>query len=115
MKDSAGSKVAVILKGTDKLDTGLLKSAWVDTFQLFPPLKKLTFAAPEDLDNDLGYLPGGVPPIIFKQHDIPVFVDTDVYEMDLAIGSGGTEFDAMEFNPKQLISIMGYNMVRLKR
>lgn len=114
MKDSIGNKVAVILKGTDKLDTMLLKSAWIETFPFLPPLKKLTFATSEDLDGDLNYLPGGVPPIIFKIKDIPVFVDIDVYNLDLATGSGGTEFDAMEFDPKQLTSI-GYHLVHLKR
>ncbi len=114
IKDSMGNKVAVILKGIDKLDTVLLKNAWRETFPSLPPLRKLTFATSEDLDEDLNYLPGGVPPIIFKIKDIPVFVDIDVYDLDLATGSGGTEFDAMEFNPKQLNSI-GYHLAHLKK
>jgi len=114
IKDSAGNKLAVILRGTDKLDTSALKKVWDEQFP-DSPLKKISFANAKALDSDLGYLPGGVPPIVFCLKGIPTFVDADVYGLDVVIGSGGTEFDAMQFNPKQLISVTKYFLANLKQ
>ena len=107
LKDQSDNKLAVILSGNDRLNTSLLKEVWLQKFPSIA-LKKLNFVDTEDLERDLGYKAGGVPCIAFALKNIPTFVDTAVYNLDLVIGSGGTAFHAMEFNPKQLIYVTNY-------
>jgi len=107
-KDDRG--IAAVIRGTDKLDIDKLKSAYQAHYLKLPPLKKLRLAKAEELEKDLGYKPGGVPVIIFNVKTIPTFIDKNVYNLPLVIGSGGTDFDAMEFDPKDTISILGYHL-----
>lgn len=98
IKDNKGNKFAVILRGSDRLDMAKLKEQLTERKP-----GKLRFASSDEVINELGFEPGGVPVIAYIENGIPTFIDENVVTQELVIGSGGTEFHAMEFDPRQLI------------
>jgi len=65
-------------------------------------------AKPEDIENMLGFAVGGVPAVIFSEKGIRTYVDENVLSLDYVVGSGGTPFHGMKFNPSQLKDRLGY-------
>ena len=105
LKESKGLKrgIAAIMVGNHRLDTKKLEN--------ISGMKKLRFASMGEITTDLdGFMPGGVPVVIFAEKKIPVYVDKyilcSIYPE--IIGSGGTPFHAMYFEPKRLVDKLGY-------
>ena len=92
--------VGVIVKGCDKVNIKILKK--VSGF------KKVRMAHENEILEKLGYEIGGITPVIFCEKVIRTFVDNKLLELKSVVGSGGSPFHAMVFDPKLLVSKLGY-------
>lgn len=92
--------LAAIVRGTEKLDFQKLEA--------LSGLEDLRMASPEEVKEELGFEIGGVPPIVFHVKHIRTFVDRKVFAMSYVIGSGGTQYIGMKFDPALLEETLGY-------
>ena len=90
--------VGAIVGGDQKINISKLENV--------SGIQKLRLASKNEVFEICGYEAGGVPPIIFQRF-CPTFVDRKLLDQIYIIGSGGTEYIGMKFNPKQLLKL-GY-------
>ncbi len=100
LMSKTGEHIAAIARGCDRVDLKILGR--------LSGCKDLRFATEEDVQKTLGFEIGGVPALIFQEKGIKTFVDNKVLEQEYVVGSGGTPFHALKFNPRQLITKTGY-------
>lgn len=86
---------AVILQGTDQIDTKKLQAI----------LGKTQFAKAEQVQEATGYIAGGVPPIGFGEGLSCVVIDTAVFEHESVYGGGGTKETLLKICPALIKSI----------
>ena len=92
--------VGAILRGGDMLDIKKLdKVSGVRGLKLAP-----TGMVKKVLDFEVGE----IPPLAFKDKGIRTFVDTGVVSMPFVVGSGGTHYTGMKFDPHLLDSKLKY-------
>ena len=100
LKTKSNEYIGAIIRGSDKLNFKTLES--------LSDYKNLRMAQLEDIERELGFELGGVPAIIFFEKGIRTFVDNRVLSLDYVVGSGGTPFYGMKFNPRQLTERLNY-------
>lgn len=100
LKSKKNEYIGAIVRGSDKVDFKVLES--------LSGYKGLRMAKPEDIENVLGFAVGGVPAMIFSEKSIRTYVDENVLSLDYVVGSGGTPFHGMKFNPSQLKTKLNY-------
>lgn len=100
LKSKKGDYLGAIVRGSDRLNFKALES--------FSGYKGLRMASQEDIRTVLGFDIGGVPAVIFRDRNIPTYVDNQVLSLEYVVGSGGTEFYGLKFNPRQLTEKLGY-------
>lgn len=100
LRSKAGEHIAAIIRGCDRIDFKILEK--------LSGCKDLRFATEEDIQKTIGFEIGGVPALIFRERGIKAFVDNKVLEQEYVVGSGGTPFHALKFNPEQLITKLNY-------
>ena len=99
--------LGAIVRGSDKLDFKALENV--------SGYKDLRMAQPADIERRLGFEVGGVPAIIFFEKKIRTFVDNKVLSLDYVVGSGGSQFHGMRFNPEQLVKVLNYTPVNISK
>jgi prolyl-tRNA editing enzyme YbaK/EbsC (Cys-tRNA(Pro) deacylase) len=110
LKSKSQEYIGAIIRGSDRLDFKILEK--------FLGCKELRMASVEEIQEKLGFEPGGIPVIIFFEKGIRTFVDIHVLSLEYVVGSGGTPFYGMKFNPKQLIEKLNYipaNIVKVQK
>ena len=107
LKSKNNEYLGAIIKGSDKLDFKTLES--------LSGYKRLRMARTEDVERELGFELGGVPAIVFSKRGIRTFVDNKVLSLDYVVGSGGSQFHGMRFNPKQLVKVLNYTPVNISK
>ena len=100
LKSKKDEYIGAIIRGSDRLDFKSLEA--------ISGYKGLRLAKEEDIRSELGFEVGGVPAVIFSEKKIPTYVDPKVLGLDYVVGSGGTPFHGMKFNPSQLVNKLGY-------
>lgn len=105
LKSRDNQYVGAILRGSDRLN---FKEVEVVT-----GYKGLKMGREDDIRRELGFEIGGVPAVIFREKGIQTFVDENVLAMDYVVGSGGTPFYGMRFEPSQLVTKLNYISVKI--
>ncbi len=94
--DGNGGFVVAIANGTRRIDRLLLGQA--------SGFAKLRAASPEAVLAQTGYPAGGVSPIALKP-GVPVVVDTQVMELQVAFGGGGVEHLLLRLRPDDIVRV----------
>lgn len=105
LKSKDNRYIGAIIRGSDRLN--------FKTLETLSGYKNLRMAQSEDIERELGFELGGVPAIIFFKKNIRTFVDERVLDLDYVVGSGGTPFYGMRFDPKQLTEKLNYAKANL--
>ncbi|MBI2449627.1 YbaK/EbsC family protein [Candidatus Pacearchaeota archaeon] len=100
LKSKKNEYVGAIIIGSDRLN--------LKTLETLTGYKDLRLAKEEDIKQKLGFEIGGVPAVIFSEKRILTYVDNRVLDLDYVVGSGGTPFHGMKFNPLQLTEKLKY-------
>lgn len=90
--DENGKQVIIIIQGNKKVDP-----------QKIPNLNKARLANPSNLRNQLGYEPGGLPPIALPEN-ITKLVDKGVTEQNLVVGSAGSRHSGIKLKPQDIVN-----------
>jgi len=100
LKSKQDEYVAAIVRGSDRLNFKAVEH--------LTGYKGLRMAQPDDIAHILGFERGGVPALIFQEKGIQAFVDNRVLGLEYVVGSGGTPFHGMRFDPRQLTNTLNY-------
>ncbi len=111
-KKEDGEGFAVIIRGIDKLDTKAL-SKLISKKTGYNP--KLKFANEEKICEKTGFKLGGIPVLAFVEKNITTYVDKKVLLETFVVGSGGSEFHGMEFEPSELLNKLKYNIAEITK
>lgn len=90
LKSKDGSLAAAVILGNQKLDVKKVESILRK--------KKLSLASPESVQKATGYSIGGVPPFAVINR-FPLCVDSEVLKKSYVIGSAGTPYYGLKFDP----------------
>ena len=90
LKSKDGSLVAAVILGNQKLDVKKVESIFKK--------KKLSLASSESVQKATGYSIGGVPPFVVINR-FPSCVDSEVVNKSYVIGSAGTPYHGLKFDP----------------
>ena len=96
----SGKNIGAILRGSDMLDIKRLEKV--------SGVRNLRLAPVEKVKEVLDFEVGEIPPLAFKDKGIRTFVDTGVVSMPFVVGSGGTHYTGMKFDPHLLDSKLKY-------
>jgi len=94
LKSKNNQYLGAIVIGRDRVDFRVIEH--------LSGYKDLRMASIEEVISQLGFEIGGVPAIIFFAKNIITYIDTKVLLLNSVVGSGGSPFYGMRFNPKQL-------------
>ena len=93
LKSKKGFIVAAIILGNQKLDMKKIEFA--------TGKKKFSLASPKTVFETTGYQIGGIPPFAVVDY-LPVLIDASVLKKEYVIGSAGTPYHGLKFDPKSL-------------
>ncbi len=105
LKSRDNKYLGAILRGSDKLDFSVLEH--------LSGYKSLRMASKEEIERELGFEIGGVPALIFREKNIATYVDERVLSLEHVVGSGGTSYYGMKFNPRVLTDRLGYSIANM--
>ncbi|MCX6784356.1 MAG: YbaK/EbsC family protein [Candidatus Komeilibacteria bacterium] len=98
-----GQKVAVLLRGNDKLDFGAVK-------RLFG--EEMSIASPEQVQEASGVEPGAVCPFLLT---VPLYVDCRIFDLENLHCGSGDHLVGLEFAAKDLNKAVDYQVVELAK
>ena len=98
-----GQKVAVLLRGNDKLD-------FVATKRLFG--EEMSIASPEQVQEASGVEPGAVCPCLLS---VPLYVDRKILELENIHCGSGDHLVGLEFATKALNKAVDFQIVELAK
>ena len=107
LRSKNGEYLGAIVRGCDKLDFKAL--------EMISGYRDLRMAQPNDIEKYLGFEVGGVPAVIFFEKKIRTFVDNRVLNSEYVVGSGGSQFYGMRFNPEQLVKVLNYTPINISK
>ncbi len=93
LKSKKGFFIAAIVLGNQRLDMKKL--------EVISEKKKISLASPERVREATGYSIGGIPPFAVINR-FPVFVDCEVMKKEYVVGSAGTPYYGLKFDPSIL-------------
>jgi len=93
LKSKKYSLISVIILGNQRLD--------MKKIEIVSGERKLSLASQETVEKATGYSIGGIPPYALINR-LPIFIDFEVMKKSYVIGSAGTPFYGLKFNPKSL-------------
>ena len=103
MKESQ-TPLIVIASGVNRVDTGVI-SALVG--------EPIAMATPEFVREQTGFVIGGVPPTGHARQ-IQTLIDEDLLTYDEIWAAAGTPFAVFRLTPKDLLSLCGDHVIRVK-
>jgi prolyl-tRNA editing enzyme YbaK/EbsC (Cys-tRNA(Pro) deacylase) len=90
LKSKNGKLIAAIIQGNQKIDMKKIEHV--------SQLKKFSLASKDTVKDSTGFDIGGVPPVAVIDI-MPAFVDSEVLNKKFLIGSAGTPYHGLKFNP----------------
>lgn len=102
--DSEGGLIVAVVKGEDKVHTGLVAAA--------VNVRKPRMATPEEILERTGYPCGGTPPLGFHA---TFLVDTKVVEREMVYAGGGSENSLLRISTKGLLEANKGRVVKVRR
>ena len=93
LKSKSKNLIAAIILGNQKLD--------IKKIEAISGEKKVSLASREIVEHTTGYSIGGLPPHAVINR-LPVFIDLTVMNKAYVVGSAGTAFYGLKFDPNSL-------------